>query len=151
MVTKSVIRKIINERKLEMQKTIGCSIQARKTVTWKFVLEYVCFRIYHHLSCSWWLLYSTYKLTGCPRKMSVYKKVAQITNGHFFWDTWYMVIGFNNHPKNLLLHTSRPYSKEEKFDKLDPANNFSSTLGLAYLPDNFVSTWWCWVYQKLRL
>ena len=33
MVTKSVIRKIINERKLEMQKTTGSSIQARKTVT----------------------------------------------------------------------------------------------------------------------
>ena len=27
---------------------------------------------------------------GVPEKMSVYKKVIQHINGHFFWDTWYM-------------------------------------------------------------
>ena len=31
-------------------------------------------------------------IQGVPEKMSVYKKVIQHLNGHFFWDTWYIYI-----------------------------------------------------------
>ena len=30
-------------------------------------------------------------IQGVPEKMSIYKKVIQFINGHFFWDTWYIV------------------------------------------------------------
>ena len=37
---------------------------------------------------------SSKKCTGCPKKMFISKKGAQLTNEHFFWDTWYIKINY---------------------------------------------------------